>query len=153
MCNNNTCLGRSHSHPLVWWWPKAAARLWESWTEPWPWEDEGVVSPRMTHCWAHLGIFVLVVCWDAGRVVEGQCRLLLLSLTDGGMACQYAHLSLQNERERGGGEMNVWLSLVQFGLWTHASVHLLYTCAETDVCLSNTPKTMFITSNNSHNSL
>ncbi len=31
--------------------------------------------------------------------MEGQ-RLLLLSLMDDRLACQYAHLSLQNERER-----------------------------------------------------
>lgn len=65
------------------------------------------MSPRMTHCWARLGVFVLVSCSDAGRVaVEGQ-RLLPLSLMDEGMTCQCAHLSLQNERDRArerGGE-------------------------------------------------
>lgn len=57
------------------------------------------MSPRMTHCWALLG--VLVLCRDACRVVvEGQRLVLLLSLMDEGMARHYEHLSLQNESER-----------------------------------------------------
>lgn len=67
--------------------------------------------------------------------MEGQ-RLFLLSLMDEGMACQCAHLSLPNEREERVCDCH-WL---RAGLWPHASVPLLYTSVETDVCLSNVTK-------------
>lgn len=93
--------------------------------------------PRMTHCWACLGVFVLVLSLDAGRVVvEGQ-RLFLLM--DEGMACVSMHICLcrMTGGEGGGGE-GVRLSLVLAGLWAHAKLFFSCTLVQKQMCAYQT---------------
>lgn len=90
--------------------------------------------------------------------MEGQCLLLLL-LMDEGMACQYAHLSLQNEREGGRRRECVTVNGSGWTAGTRKCSSLVHLCRNRCVLIKRAQihtrheRKMFITSNNSHNSL